>query len=190
MGSWLAIAQHDGGVAHRLGERARLVERGGERDDAPARAAPVGRLDADGAGQRGGLADGAAGVGGGGSQAQVGGHRGRRSRRRSRPAPACRRLPSALAPPRVDDGAEGAGLVGGAHGELVAVELAEHHRAGVPQVGVDGRFVGRLEVVEDLRAGRGAHALGAEQSLMPSGSPSRGRASAGCPYDSLFQDPR
>ena len=45
------------------------------------------------------------------------------------------------------------------------VELAEHHRAVAPQVGGDGRLVGRHEVVEDVRAGGGAHALGAEQVL-------------------------
>src|SRR3546814_4512095 len=39
-------AQHDGAVAHRARHRPRLVERGGEGDDAPARAAAVGRLDA------------------------------------------------------------------------------------------------------------------------------------------------
>src|SRR2546425_756621 len=50
----------------------------------------------------------------------------------------------ALAPPRRDDRPEGARLVGGAHRELVAVELAEHDGAGIPQVGADGRLVGRL----------------------------------------------
>ena len=33
------------------------------------------------------------------------------------------------------------------------------------QLGGDGQFVGRHEAVEDLRAGRGQHALGAEQVL-------------------------
>ena len=85
--------QQDRRVAHGAGDRPGLVERGGEGDDAPARAAAVGRLDADGAGEGGRLADRAAGVG-------------RRSRRRrdaprppppsrptSRPAPGrrCRR---------------------------------------------------------------------------------------------------
>src|SRR3546814_5468274 len=37
--------------------------------------------------------------------------------------------------------------VGGAHGELVEVGLAEQHRAGVPQVAADGRLVGRMEAV-------------------------------------------
>ena len=49
------------GARHRPG----LVERAGEGDDAPARAAAVGRLDADDAGEDGRLADRAAGVGAG-----------------------------------------------------------------------------------------------------------------------------
>ena len=43
--------QHDRRVAHRLGHRPGLVERRGEGDDPPARAAPVGRLHPDDAGE-------------------------------------------------------------------------------------------------------------------------------------------
>ena len=49
--------QHDGSVAHCLGHRPSLVERGGEGHDAPAGAAAIGRLDPHGAGEGGGLAD-------------------------------------------------------------------------------------------------------------------------------------
>ncbi len=56
-------AEHERRVRHVLGERADLVERGGERDQAVARHAPVGRLEPDDAAERGGLADRAAGVG-------------------------------------------------------------------------------------------------------------------------------
>ena len=81
-------AQQDRGVAHRARDRAGLVERRGERDDAPARAAPVGRLDPDRAGERGRLADRAAGVGRGRAQAESAPRPPPPSRRTSRPAPA------------------------------------------------------------------------------------------------------
>src|SRR5262249_25750030 len=44
-------------IAHAPRERARLIERGCESNGSPARAAPVGRLDADSAGERRRLAD-------------------------------------------------------------------------------------------------------------------------------------
>ena len=47
---------------HVAGERARLIERGGERDHAVARDRPVRRLEPDDPAQRGGLADRASGV--------------------------------------------------------------------------------------------------------------------------------
>src|SRR3546814_18030188 len=49
------------------------------------------------------------------------------------------------------------------HGELVEVELAEHHRAGLPQFRRDGGFVGWDEAVENMAAGRGQQAFGAER---------------------------
>ena len=81
-------AQHDRGVAHRARERPGLVERGGERDDPPARAAAVGRLDADDAGERGRLADRAAGVGAGRAERRAAPPPPRPSRPTSRRAPA------------------------------------------------------------------------------------------------------
>ena len=56
-------------------------------------------------------------------------------------------------------------LVGRAHGELVIVELAEHDRAGRPEIGGHRRFISRREAVENVRAGGGANALGGEQIL-------------------------
>ena len=55
--------EQQGGVGDVVGERADLVERAGEGDEAEARDAAVGRLQADDAAQAGRLADGAAGVG-------------------------------------------------------------------------------------------------------------------------------
>src|SRR5829696_8360728 len=67
--------------------------------------------------------------------------------------------------PRRHHRAEGAGLVRRAHGELVVVELAQHHRAFAPQLLRDGRLILRLEALEDVRAGRGLEAVRAEQVL-------------------------
>ena len=122
--------QHDRGVAHGLRHRAGLVERRGEGDDAPARAAAVGRLDADDAGEGGRLADRAAGVGAGGAEHEVGGDRGSRA---ARGAAGGERRGVAGAPPRADRRAVDRGLVRAAHGELVHVELADADRAGLPE---------------------------------------------------------
>ena len=80
----------------------------------------------------------------------------------------------AVAPPRIDHRAEARGLVRRAHRELVIVELAEHHRAVAPELRGDGELVSRHEIAEDFRARGGAHALGANRSLMPSGMPASG----------------
>ena len=87
----------------------------------------------------------------------------RTSRPRNRPAPAPRSSPCAAR--GLTTGPEAAGLVRRAHGELVAVELAQHDGAGIPQVLRHRRLVGRREIVEDVGAGRGAHALGAVEVL-------------------------
>ena len=68
-------------------------------------------------------------------------------------------------PPRIDDIAVVARLVGRAHGELVHVELAQHDRAVAPQIGGHGRFIGRLEAVENVARRLGVDALGREQVL-------------------------
>ena len=69
------------------------------------------------------------------------------------------------AAPRIGRRAEARCAVVRAHGELVHVELAEHDRALVPQVLRDGALIGRRELAEDVGAGGGAYALGAEQVL-------------------------
>src|SRR5262245_41306272 len=56
-------------------------------------------------------------------------------------------------------------LVGRSHRELVIVELAEHHRAGRPEISGDRRLVGWGETVKNVRAGCGLHPLGGEQIL-------------------------
>ena len=154
--------EQEGGVLDVAAEGAGLVERGGEGDDAEARAAAVGGLDAGDAAEGGGLADGAAGVGAGGGECYAGRHGG------SRAAGAAARDQGGVVGglgPGVADGAVVGGHVGRAHGELVEIGLAERDGAGGPELGGDGQFVRRLEAVEDVRAGGGEHALGAEQVL-------------------------
>ena len=76
-------AQRERAVAHRAGERADLVERARERHRAVARDGAVGRLHADDAAQRGGLADRAAGVGAERERRHRGGHGSRRAAARA-----------------------------------------------------------------------------------------------------------
>ena len=98
--------------------------------------------------------------------------RDRRRRPARRAARRQRRHCCRLAPPRADHRAVGAGLVRRAHRELVHVELAEHPRARLAQVGGDGALVGRLEALEDVAARRSCRRPRvANRSLMPSGMP-------------------
>ena len=154
------IAQSRTVLRHRPG----LVERAGEGDHAPARAAAVGRLDPADADEGGGLADRAAGVGAGDARRDAGRDRRRRSARASRPGSGRCCCPSAAT---ADHRPIGAGLVRRAHRELVHVELAEHPRARLAQVGGDGAFVGRPEAGEDPAAGGGVDAARREQILDP-----------------------
>ena len=155
-------AEQDGGIADGAGDGSRLVERGGEGDNAPARAAAIGGLQSDRPGEGGGLPDGAARIGGGGPGAKHrrdggGGAAGGAARHQIGVA--------AALPPGIDHRAVEARLVGGAHGELVHVELAEHDRAVVPEILGHGQFVGWLEAVEDVARRLCVHALGGEQIL-------------------------
>ena len=70
-----------------------------------------------------------------------------------------------LSPPGRDHRAIGAGLVRRAHCKLVHVELAEHARAGLAEIGGDGAVVGGLEALEDVAARRRIDAFGGEQVL-------------------------
>src|SRR4029450_10858725 len=88
--------------------------------------------------------------------------RGHRRRRAAGGAAGDERTVVAAPTPGIGDVAVVTGHVGRAHGELVHVGLAEHDRAGAPQVGGDGRFIGRLEPAGDGRAGGGGGARGGE----------------------------
>src|SRR3546814_11762107 len=102
-----------GAIAHVPGHRTRLIQRGSEGDDTPARTAAVGGLDAGNAGERGRLADRAAGVGAGRSRHDP---RGDRSRGTAAGAAGRERSRSAFrAPPGVKPLAERHRLARRAH---------------------------------------------------------------------------
>ena len=139
-----------GRVQHRTRTRPGLVEAGGQRHQAVAGGAAVGRLHPDRAGDRGRLPDGAAGVGADGQWSLVRGQRGRR--------PAARATRDAVQVPRVV-GRPVRGVLGrGAHRELVHVGLAQDHDVRVEQALGDGRVVGRDPPLQDLRAAGGRRA--------------------------------
>lgn len=58
-------------------------------------------------------------------------------------------------------------LVGGAHGELIHVQFAQHDSAIGPQIGGNRRFISRFELVKYMAAGLGVDALGGKQILDP-----------------------
>ena len=154
--------QHDRRVAHVFRHRPGLIQRRGKGHDTPARAAPVGGLDAGDAGKGGGLADRTAGIGAGGRKTQIGRHRGGGAARRA----ARRQRRVFIAPaPRVDHVAIDRGFVGRAHGEFIHVQLAQHHRTRIEQVPGDGGFILGHEPFEDAACRLAWHALGAEQIL-------------------------
>ena len=123
--------QQDGCIADVAGDRTGLIERRGESDNAPARAAAIGRLDADRAGEGRGLANGAAGIGSSRASAEM---RGDGSGRTARGTAGNELLVGARGAPGVDHRAVVGSLVGGAHGELIHVEFAQHDGAVVPEV--------------------------------------------------------
>ena len=152
------------------GQRAALVERGGEGDHPVARDRAVGGLQADDPAQRGRLADRAAGVGADRPRREPPGDRGRRAARRAA------RDPRAV--PRVAHRAVARVLVRRAHRELVHVRLAEQPRARVAEPAHRGRRVRRPVALEDPRAGGGLDALGAEEVLDRDRQPAQRLAAA------------
>ena len=117
--------QHRRRVAHGARERPDLVQRAGERDEAVAADAPVRRLHADDAAERGGLAD---------ASARIGAQReDRLARRDGRRRAAGRAARHARQIPRVVRRVVGGVLRRRAHRELVHVRLADHHGARAEQ---------------------------------------------------------
>jgi hypothetical protein len=157
-----------GGVEHRAGARARLVERGRERHEAVARDPAVGRLGPDGAGDGCRLADRAAGVGADGQ------------RRLEEATTAARATAGAagdaLEVPRVVARAVGAVLGRGAHGELVHVRLAEDGHAGRAQARRPRSRRTAAPSPEDLGAAGRRQAAGGQDVLDGDRAPPPARA--------------
>ena len=86
------------------------------------------------------------------ADAQVRGHR-----RRGAPGGAAGNV---IPVPGVAGGAVSRVFRGGAHGELVHVDLAQDDRAGLAQPGADRGVIGRHEVLQDAGAAGGAQTLG------------------------------
>ena len=150
-------AVEQGRVEDRPADRAGLVERGGEGDEAVAGDPAVGRLGADGARDRGRLADRAAGVGADGERGLEGPDDGGRA------ATGAARDPVEV--PRVAGRAVGRVLRRGAHRELVHVRLAEDRHACGAQLADEGRVVRRHPALEDLAAARRRHTPGRHDVL-------------------------
>src|SRR5690606_29708271 len=51
------------------------------------------------------------------------------------------------------------------HGELIHVELAEHDGTVIPEIGRYGRFIARLEAIENMARSLGVDPLGREEIL-------------------------
>ena len=145
------------GIGDVAAHRPDLVEARGHGDDAEARDRTVGRLHADGASERCGLADGSAGVGAHGQRGlETGEGCGRTTRGTAG---------HVLEVPRVAGVAEGRVLGRRSHREFVEVGLAEHRQTSGLDLVVHGRLVGRNPVLEHLRSRSGGHTFGDDEVL-------------------------
>ncbi len=145
------------GVQDGARTRPALIERRRAGHQAVARHRAVGGFDADGRGQRGGLADRAAGVGADGQR--------RLERRQRGGAATARSAGHPLGVPWVAGRAVGGVLRRRAHRELVHVGLAQDRDARGAQPRGDGRVVRRAPALEDLRAAGGGHVDAGEHVL-------------------------
>ena len=145
------------GVEHCACARPTLVQRRRARHQAVARHRAVGGFDADGRGQRSGLADRTAGV-------RPDGQR-RLERGQRRRAAAAGSAGHPLDIPRIAGRAVGRVLGGRPHRELVHVGLAQNRDARGAQPHRDRRVVGRRPSLQDLRPARGRHVRGGEHVL-------------------------
>ena len=114
--------QHQRRVGGGPSQRPNLIQRRGKGEQAVARDAPVGRLEADDAAERRGLPDRSARIGTEGD--------GGRSRRDCRRRPAARPARRAIGRPRVPHRSVRGVLVRRTHRKLVAVRLADDDGAG------------------------------------------------------------
>ncbi len=149
--------QKEGGVKNVMCEGADLIQRAAVGDQAEARHAAIGWLEADDAAQAGGQANGAAGVGAKGQGRHASRHR------RGRAAAGAARY--AFQVPGIARHLVSAVLGGRAHGELVEIGLAQENRIRLAQFADDMGIIRRHEVFENLAAAGGGLPLGAQNVL-------------------------
>ena len=151
------IEQHGavpGAVRHRTG----LIQTGCKGHHAQPRHAAVGGFEAGDAAKGRRLPDRSAGVRTGCRRRQQCGNGGGR---------ASGRAPwNQVGIPWISDRAIVAGFVGGTHGKLVHVGLAQQHRASAAKATDQGGIVGRHKVVQHARAATRAHARSTEDVLV------------------------
>ena len=133
------------------GERADPVERGSEGDQAVTGDASVGGQHADYAAEAGWLANRSTSIGAERGHGQIGRNRGCRT--------AAGATGNSVGVYRVAYRAVGGVLVGGAHCEFIAVELAQQHRSSGLEVSHCGGVIGRVIALQDRGAGSGRSAL-------------------------------
>ena len=153
--------QQNGAVLDRLGERTRVIERGGKGDRAPARGPAIGRFDTNRTGEGCRLANGTARIRSRRAKTQI---RCNSSRRTTRGTTRRQHLAIGTRPGIVDRTGI-CRLVGGAHGELVHRGLAQEDTAIAPQLGGHRTFIRRLEIFQDIRGGRRGDTFDREQVL-------------------------
>jgi hypothetical protein len=149
--------EHRRGVCHTAREGTDAIQRRGEGDEPVARDAAISGQHADDTAEGSGLANGTSGVGAERGDAEASGDRGRGTARRS--------AGNAVQRTRIVHRAVSRVLVGGAHRELVAVELAEQHSACGLELRYGGRVVGRMIALEDERARGRRNAANGEHIL-------------------------
>ncbi len=154
------------GVGHRAGERAHLVERAAEGDDAVARHHAVRGLHAHHAAEGRRLTDGAAGVRPEGQRHEPG--------RDRRGASAGRAAWHARDVPRVVRGAEGARFGGRPERELVHVQLAQRHHPCVKRALHRRGRVGRDVALQHVRRAGGVRARHVHVVLVGNGDAGQG----------------
>ena len=151
-GIMAANGVHGGsGIANAARERANLVKRAAERDDAITRNHAIGRLHANNAAERCGLANGTARVG-----TERDARKASRDRRRRAAGTTTR---DALKIPRVFGGTERGGLGGAAECEFVHIELAQRNAARLNSFGNARRRIRRDVILEHAGRTRGVRAL-------------------------------
>ena len=165
-------AEQRGGVAHVGGEGADAVERRSKGDESVARDAAVGGQHADHSAKAGGLADGAAGVGAQRGHGEVGSH--------GCSGAAAGSAGNAIGVDGIAHGAVSGVFVRRAHGELVAVELAQEHCARGFELRDGGAVIRRLIALENFEPAVDGAPWTTITSLMPMGMPAR--AGRGSPF--------